>query len=88
MHENRNRRKLQLKFSVHLKTACPNPLRYVAAHKLLQIDITVMYYKIILMDSHETWAPTVGGGGKSGRSPPSHEYNTIEDHCVHSTTVI
>ena len=33
------------------------------------MGVTVMYYKIILMDSHETWAPAVGGGGKRRRCP-------------------
>ena len=33
------------------------------------MGVTVMYYKIISMDSHETWAPAVGGGGKRRRCP-------------------
>ena len=33
------------------------------------MGVTVMYYKMISMDSHETWAPAVGGGGKRRRCP-------------------
>ena len=33
------------------------------------MGVTVMYYKIISMDSHEPWAPAVGGGGKRRHCP-------------------
>ena len=33
------------------------------------MGVTAMYYKIISMDSHETWAPAVVGGGKRRRCP-------------------
>ena len=78
MRENAQKQKKEIisyKVSVHLKTS---KNQYVAAHKLLQIGVTVMYYKIISMDSHETWAPAVGeesnvGAAQArvqGRPPP------------------
>ena len=38
-----------------------------------------MYYKIISMNNHETWAPAVGGGGKRRRCPPPGKIMKIKD---------